>query len=131
MNNLPPWAKAIFVFLMVVAGIGGFQFLETNSQTSTGSMSVQLSPSLKEINILIRDRNNQKAIESVNIMIISDGPPVSKMTDRNGYVKIEIPERKTVEVTLQKNGYKTVTESLNLETDPNTTRTLYMDLENP
>ena len=49
------------------------------------------------------------------------------MTDRNGYVEVQIPSRKTAQITLIRTGFKTARETINLTTDPNTTRILYLD----
>lgn len=53
-------------------------------------------------------------------------PPAPRYTDSNGYVSIEVPERKDIEVILRKDGFQTKRQILNLQADPNRTITVYL-----
>jgi hypothetical protein len=66
-------------------------------------------------------------IELVEVQFIFDGAPSPKYTDSNGYVSIEIPKRKDIEVILRKNGFRAKRQILNLEADRNRTVTIYLD----
>lgn len=126
-NNLPNWVKALFFFIAIVGGVASYDSLQKTSQSaSQSSEQVSTSSDFKNINITVQTRDSL-AVANVEVKIISDGPPESKMTDRNGYVEVQIPSRKTAQITLIRPGFKTVRETINLTTDPNTTRILYLD----
>lgn len=128
-NNLPNWAKALFVFIATVATVGVYEGLQKNSQPfSQPSEQVSKTSDLKNISLTVFTRDSQP-LANVEVKIISDGPPDSKMTDRNGYVEVQIPSRKTAQITLMRQGFKTIRETINLTTDPNTTRILYLDVD--
>lgn len=127
-NQLKPWQKAVFVFIVLVAGYAGFDQLKTGFLLPGGQQEAQQS--LQSINITVQDRETMQPLENVSVRIVFDGPPVQKMSDRNGYFEIKIPPRQTATITLTKNGFVTAQETINLETDPSTTRVLYMDAQN-
>ncbi len=128
-NNLPNWAKALFVFIATVGTVGVYESLQKNSQPfSQPSEQVSKTSDLKNISLTVFTRDSQPLV-NVEVKIISDGPPDSKMTDRNGYVEVQIPSRKTAQITLMRQGFKTIRETINLTTDPNTTRILYLDVD--
>lgn len=131
-QNLPWWAKAAFAFVLIAAGVSGFEILGEDFPLLTQSSQQSFdSQDLRNIAITIHDRNTSQPIESVEIQIIFDGPPVRKMTDRNGYTEIDIPTRDSVQLILTHQDYQTARESINLNTDPNTNRILYMDSNTP
>ena len=129
-NNLPPWVKAIFAFLIITLGIFGYRFIETSTLNSTETLTSELAAkqsNQKRISIIVRNINNEQALPKTMVEITSNGPPVFKSTDNNGYVEITIPTRETLEINLQKEGYKNAKFTLNLETDSDTTKTLYLE----
>jgi hypothetical protein len=122
--NLPNWAKALFTFISIVGLIAGYETLQSNPAKELLSQDSKTSD-LKDVNIIVRTRESQP-IDNVKVEIISKGPPTSKTTDSNGYVEIQIPSRETVEIILSKPSYENAKYLINLATDPNTTRTLYI-----
>lgn len=68
-----------------------------------------------------------EAIDLVEVRLISNGAPSSRYTDSNGYVSIEVLERKDIEVILIKNGFETKRHILNLQVTPNQPFTLFME----
>ncbi|HYW19353.1 MAG TPA: hypothetical protein VE956_08575 [Nodularia sp. (in: cyanobacteria)] len=129
LNNLPNWAKALFVFIAIVAGVAGYESLQQTQTVINPSNQVSTSSDLQNISLTVLTRDSQP-IPNVEVKIISDGPPDSKMTDRNGYIEVQIPTRRTAQITLIRQGFKTARETINLTTDPNTTRILYLDANN-
>jgi hypothetical protein len=124
--NLPNWAKALFAFIGIVGLIAGYETLQSNSNPAKELISQgSKSPDLKDVNIIVRTKESQPEA-NVKVEIISKGPPTSKTTDSNGYVEIQIPSRETVEIILSKPGYEDAKYLINLATDPNTTKTLYI-----
>ena len=126
-QKLPAWAKAMFVFLAIVVGVASYDFLQTDPGSENNINQESSASQTQQVGITVRNRQDLQSIDNVIIDIIFDGPPVQKMTDRNGYIEIQIPERKSTQITLTKQGFKTVTETINLEVDPDTTRIIYLD----
>jgi uncharacterized protein YjbI with pentapeptide repeats len=62
----------------------------------------------------------------VKVQFISQGAPEVKWTDNNGYVKVKIPSKGDVFITLSKNGYPTQTFSINLENEQSTARVIQL-----
>lgn len=131
-QDLPWWAKATFVFVLIV--VGGFSY-ETLYDgflvAQSGNNQASDSADLNQVEVTVLDRSTSQPIESVELQIVFEGPPVLKRTDRNGYVEIKIPARDSVQLTLTHGNYETATETINLRTDSNTTRILYLDSLNP
>lgn len=130
-QNLPLWAKATFAFILLVAGVSGVDLLSSNPSILRGSEQSYNSSELQNIAITIHDRSTSQPVGNVEIQIIFDGPPVTKMTDRNGYTSIDIPSRDSVQLVLTHQSYETARETINLRTDPDTNRILYLDSKAP
>lgn len=84
-------------------------------------------PEYKEVNLKIRNKLNGSPIANVDVEVSPDGPPEVKKTDSNGYVEIKIPTRKSVEVRLSQKDYRNEMYMVNLQNDPGTTKTFYME----
>jgi len=125
-QNLPWWAKALFIFLAIVFGISLFDLIR-NRPEILNSLVNQQSNNLIRVNVTVLNRLTSQPVGDVKVQMIFDGPPAAMMTDRNGYFEINIPSRKTAQLTLTKDGFVTVRESINLETNPDTTRIIYID----
>lgn len=129
-TKLPLWAKVVFSIIVVIGVVFSSEFvqdyIDNTGEISQGSSEVQY----QKVGITVRNRDNSQPIEKIVVQIVIDGPPVSKMTGRNGYIEIRMPVRQTAQVTLTKQGFKTATETINLEIDPDNTRILYLDPEN-
>lgn len=121
----------MFAFILLVSGVAGVDLLSNNPSILQGGDQPSSSSEFQNIAITIHDRNTSQPIEGVEIQIIFDGPPVAKMTDRNGYVSINIPARDSVQLILTHQGYETARETINLRTDPDTNRILYLDSKAP
>ncbi|MDB9314498.1 hypothetical protein PN462_15405 [Spirulina sp. CS-785/01] len=129
-NNLPPSAKAAFAFILIVLGIAGYRILmpsTPNTATSIISQSDTKQTKTTKVGIIVRDKINEQVLPKTRVEITSDGPPIFKTTDNNGYVEVTIEERDTLEINLQKEGYKNAKFTLNLSSDPNTTKKLYLE----
>jgi hypothetical protein len=65
-----------------------------------------------------------KALEGVEVFFIpSDIPPIIERTNSDGYVKTTLPKKGDIEVKLSKDGYETLTRTINLDIEPDKTRT--------
>lgn len=133
-RDAPIWVKN---FLMLVvfgaAGIGGYIALESLVSNPPQKLLFEspkpVDSELQNVSISVQEKRDPNLIPKVDVQILSDGPPTLKSTDSNGYLEIQIPTRKTITIILKKKGYKPETYLVNLQTDPKTTRTFYMEPE--
>jgi hypothetical protein len=134
LKNLPDWVK-LFLILSAsgMAGIGGYvglkPLIDKEAQKSLPESSKSVDSELQRINFTVQEKLAPNLISNVDVQILSDGPPTSKKTDSNGYLEIDIPTRKTVTIILKKKGYNSETYLVDLQTDPKTTRTFYIERE--
>ncbi|MEJ6480208.1 hypothetical protein N0Y54_02285 [Nostoc punctiforme UO1] len=62
-----------------------------------------------------------KALEGVEVFFIpSDIPPIIERTNSDGYVKTTLPKKGDIEVKLSKDGYETLTRTINLDIEERT-----------
>lgn len=126
---------AILVSVIAAVGASGTALFTNwsnifpNKPTSTDQVANSPAKSQAELldvkfNVYTKDNN---PIESVEVQFISNGAPSPRYTDSNGYVTIEIPKRKDVEIVLRKNKFQTKRQILDLQTDLNRTFTVYLD----
>ena len=80
-----------------------------------------------KIAIIIESTNTAKVLENVEVRFVSKGSPEIRMTDTNGFTQIEIPSREDIEITLSKKGFKTAKYTVNLNNDPQKTRTFRLE----
>ena len=127
-KNLPPQNIGLALLAIIFIAFAGLKGLEIISNLTKDSSSPSAkTPDLTDVNINVKTKKGSQAVAEVNVEIISKGPTNSKITDNYGYVEIQIPSRKTVEVILSKPGYNNARYYINLETDPNTNKTLYIE----
>ena len=125
-QNLPWWAKVLSIFIAIVFGISIVDLIRNRPDTLNSLISQQ-SNNLVRVNVTVLNRLTSQPVGDVKVQMIFDGPPAAMMTDRNGYFEISIPSRKTAQLTLAKDGFFTIREMINLETNPDTTRVIYID----
>lgn len=141
-KNLPPQnigLALIAILFIAVAGPKGLEIISNLTKDSSISNPISKDSSspasktsdLTDVNINVRTKKGSQSVAEVKVEIISKGPTTPKITDSSGYVEIQIPSRKTVEVILSKSGYNNERYYINLETDPNTNRTLYIEPVQP
>ena len=82
-------------------------------------------PETLELKLNVLTPDNQP-LRQVAVMVITNSAPILEFTDRNGYVNIQIPTAKNIDVVLSKEGFQTVRQALDLETKLNKTRKIYM-----
>ncbi|MEH2116619.1 carboxypeptidase-like regulatory domain-containing protein [Nostoc sp.] len=79
-------------------------------------------PKLVSVKLLVVTEES-KALEGVEVSFISSGSPEIKMTNSDGYVQIKIPSTGDIEIKLSKEGYQTLTRTINIDIEPDKTRT--------
>ena len=82
--------------------------------------------SLVEVEFIVQGKDNQP-IEGAKIQFIFKGPPEIRFTNTDGYVRINIPSRDDIDITLSKEGFETINKTINLKADPSRTRTFILE----
>jgi hypothetical protein len=137
MNSWPPTTKAIAVFAVILTTAISSQIIKNHwgvdinsiaaSQNSDGNSSnSNQSDKLIRLGLQILTKQGY-AVSEVEVIIISEGAPIRKVSDRNGYIELELPERKSVDVLLQKAGFKPTKETIDLRVDPSKTRPILLE----
>jgi len=85
---------------------------------------------LVNIDIIV-ESDIAKPLENVEIRFVSKGSPEVRRTNTDGFTQIEIPARNDIEIILTKEGFETARHTLNLNNDPNRTRTYYLKSQQP
>ncbi|QHG17654.1 TIR domain-containing protein [Nostoc sp. ATCC 53789] len=122
LNSLPTPVKIFVGFgLIGLVLIGVVQsdklpFLEGNN---TGTENKQKE--MIKVQLIVQTEDSAP-ISDVEIQFISQGAPSTAFTKSNGYAQIEIPSRDDVDIVLSKKGYEVLTETINISTDPNRTK---------
>ena len=123
-TTLPGLLTALATLVTAIAGFLAIMDRESPIVNSPESPPPQTS-NLTEVKFNLYTQDYQP-IEFAEVQFVFDGAPVSKYTDRNGYVNVEIPKRKDIEVILRKDGFETRRQILNLQADPYRTITIYL-----
>lgn len=127
-KDFPVWVKACFAIIIAAAAIAGF--IELPKLTQQSSSETEANEALIEVEIIVETDNGQP-IEGVDVRFISKGAPEGRRTNTDGFVRIEIPARDDIDITLDKQGFKTARHTINLNNDPNRTRTYRLLSEKP
>ncbi|MBD1861818.1 MULTISPECIES: hypothetical protein [Trichocoleus] len=135
-SKLDGWAAITTAVLTGVAALitaigfpqffpGLVQKIFPQGSTTENTQSQTKPNEMMEVGFNIYTTDNQP-IEQVEVRFIFNGAPISRYTDSNGYVNIEVPRRKDIEVILSKDGFQLKRQILNLQVDPNETFTIYL-----
>ena len=116
-------ASVLIPVIAIIAGLTNQEircFFRLNSDTVC-----QSSSSFSNVDLIVQNEKLQ-SLQNVEVRFIFKGQPEVRRTDSNGFVTIKIPKREDVEVTLSKERFKTQRIIINLENDPDRTRTYYL-----
>ncbi len=132
MQNIKDWPIFIQICFgliataLVTAGIIEIPKL-SEKQTSGKESSQKEAANLAKIEIMIEAKETAKALENVEVRFVSKGSPETRMTNTDGFTRIEIPSREDIEITLSKKGFKTAKHIVNLNNEPGKTRTYRLE----
>ncbi len=76
--------------------------------------------------IIVLD-SERNPIEGVRVRFISEGAPEPKLTNTDGYVRVNVPQRNDIRVILSHEEFKSMDRILDLRKDPGETRTYDME----
>lgn len=135
MQNIKDWplfVKICFGVIgvaLVVAGLIEVPKL-SGQQTVEKNNSQEAATELVNVDIIVMS-DADKPLENAEIRILSKGSPEVRKTNTDGFVQIDIPARKDIEIIISKEGFKTARHTINLNNDPNRTRTYYLKPQKP
>ena len=99
-------------------------FKSNSSNDKNNDISNEFKNRKIELNIHTKDNN---PLESVEVLFLVNGLPVSKQTNTKGYVSIKVPKTiDDIEVILKKDGFKTQKVPLNLQDNLNEPNIIYL-----
>lgn len=127
-SKLDGWAAITTAVLTgtaaLITAIGFPQFfpslvqkIASQSSTTENAQSQNKLNEMAKVGFNVYE-SDYKPIEQVEVRFIFNGAPVSKYTDSNGYVDIEIPKRQDIEVILNKADFQSKRQIFNLQADP-------------
>lgn len=120
-NSLPDWIKfSIFTLITVALLLGVVNFSDLTQQNGSDE-SIQVE--------FVVQTEQKQPIEGAKIQFIFDGAPEPRLTDSNGYVRVEIPQRYDIDVVITKEGFKTLSQTMNLKADTNRTRVYQLETD--
>ena len=117
-TNLPNSIKFLLSLIFVSAA--------TALGLNVNNLLQQNSSDLVPVDLVVQTEDG-KPVEGVQIQFISKGAPTPKFTNSDGYASIRIPSRSDIDIVLRKEGFKPVKKTINLETDPDRTRTIEIE----
>ncbi len=105
LKSLPDWSRYIFLAaLAVLIGASGKDVLQ---------MFVK-EPESTKVPIMVRSEKTKKALENVEISVITNAAPLSLKTDSRGYAEFQISKLSSIRIELTKLGYLENQTTLNL-----------------
>ncbi|MGB7273516.1 MAG: hypothetical protein WBC69_09470 [Geitlerinemataceae cyanobacterium] len=135
MENIKDWplfVKICFGIILVALLLAGLiEIPKSNERQPSGeNTSQETATELVKVDIIVESDTNQP-LENVEVRFVSKGSPEVRKTNTDGFTQIEIPARDDIEITLSREGFETSRHTMNLNNDPNRTRTYYLKPRNP
>lgn len=136
MQNFKDWPLFIkicfgaVIMALAVAGLIEVPKLNGLQTSDEGEGSQETSVELVNVEIIV-ESDTATPLENVEVRFVSKGAPETRRTNTDGFTQIEIPSRSDIEITLSKEGFETARHTLDLNNDPNRTRTYYLKPHQP
>jgi hypothetical protein len=111
---------------LVIAGATEIPKLNKQQKAEDNTSQKNLTELLNVDIVVLSEEATSKPIENAEIRFISKGSPEVRKTDTNGFTQIDIPVRQDIQITISKEGFKQSRYTLNLNNDPNRTKTYYL-----
>ncbi len=116
------WTIYIGILLSILAIIVAVTTPEVRCRLGLEPCQSPKEPEMKKVDLTVQTES-QKPLSRVNVEFKSQGPPEPVLTDGNGYAQIKIPSTTDVQITLRKDGFETISYTIDLKKDPVLTRT--------
>ncbi|NEP13959.1 MAG: hypothetical protein F6K14_27905 [Symploca sp. SIO2C1] len=127
-------------FIIHLTVLGGIFFLliffvikTTMNQQNKKTINPTISPSvsspdkLLKVHLTVFNTENE-LLDNVKVQfILDDAPPKSTFTNSSGYARMEITNRKDIDILLIKEGFKTIKETIDLERKQNRERQFVLE----
>lgn len=130
MQNIKDWPLFIKIcFGVIIASLAVAGLVEvpklTKEQVAGENASQESAKDLVNVDIIV-ESTTSKPLENVEVRFVSKGSPEVRRTNTDGFTQIAIPSRDDIEITISKDKFETARHTLNLNNDPNRTRTYYL-----
>jgi hypothetical protein len=131
-KDWPLFVKVCFGLIILALAVAGLIEVPkiSEKQITEENASPNVDTELVNIDIIV-ESDIAKPLENVEIRFVSKGSPEVRRTNTDGFTQIEIPARNDIEIILTKEGFETARHTLNLNNDPNRTRTYYLKSQQP
>lgn len=132
MQNIKDWPLFIKVCFglittaLIIAGATEIPKLNKQQKLEDNTSQKTVTELLNVDIVVLSEEATSKPIENAEIRFISKGSPEVRKTDTNGFTQIDIPVRQDIQITISKEGFKQSRYTLNLNNDPNRTKTYYL-----
>ncbi|MEG4029711.1 MULTISPECIES: hypothetical protein [unclassified Microcoleus] len=93
--------------------------LETNPSPKNAEIKEVPAPKdaeIKEVPVMVRTESLEP-LASVNVEFTSQRGPATGLTDSNGYIIVKIPSTRDLQITLRKEGFETISETVDIKED--------------
>lgn len=128
---MPAWAQFLAIFLsavMLTLGFSNRDFIFSILDDSS-NVPVEVVADTIEVEFLIYSKDDNEPIERAEVQFIFDGAPEPRLTNSDGYVKIEIPSRDDVDVVIKKEGFEDLNRTINLSADEDRTVPYFLETD--
>lgn len=127
---MPSWAKFLVIILstiMLTLGASNYKTLTSTFLEPDQNVVEPTSEKKIEVKFLIYSKEGNEPLERASVQFIFDGAPAPRLTNSDGYVRIEILDRNDVDVVIKKDGFIDINRTINLSVDQNRTVTYYLE----
>lgn len=124
LSNLPrPLLIASIVCFSLVVGYGALKhipWLTPSEQTNAAKQE------LKSVKIRVLDADSQQPVIGAQVITESEGGTDSDTTDSLGSFRIQIPKTDYVRVRISRNGFQSSDQNLNLLSNPDRVKSIFL-----
>ena len=131
-GKMPGWAKFLAIFMsavMLTLGVSNHDLLFSLITAPNSEIVEPVAADTVEVDFLIYSKDGNEPLERAEVQFIFNGAPEPRLTNSDGYVRVEIPKRDDIDVVIKKEGFKDLNRTINLLADPNRTITYFLDTD--
>lgn len=111
---------------LVITGVWGDEIKGIITGSSSSGSEETTEQERIEVDFVIKD-NDLNPVQGARISFQWQGAVEERATDSNGFVRINIPRRNDIEVTIRKQGFQTKWQIINLSADSQRTVTYFIE----
>lgn len=131
-GRMPGWAKFLAIFMsavMLTLGVSNREALLSTVTGLDGAVVKSVATDTVEVEFLVYSEDGNDPIDRAKVQFIFDGAPEPRLTNSDGFVKIEVPRRDDINVVIKKEGFKDLTRTINLLVGGETTVPYFLETD--